>query len=223
VKIRGSGRWAPAFRLAEIIIAFAILAILAGMLSPFVVRYVDDGRIEQARSESERLARAIERMRADVGQWPLTNRNGPSGQLDRLVTSTNVVRNAAPGAGPGARNWGRFGRVKPLGDFLYWNNPDNDSSSAGAAANQLDQDYPSSGVGAWRGPYLDAYSVEDPWGNAYVINARYFPGGRYAGEVRHRVMVLSAGPDGLWETPFSDGSSEESPLGDDIGFVITTD
>ena len=128
-------------------------------------------------------------MRADVGQWPLTRRNGPSGQLDRLVTSTNVARNAAPGA----------------------------------AANQPEQDYPSTGAGAWRGPYLDAYSVEDPWGRAYVINARYFPGGRYAGKLRHRVMVLSAGPDGLWETPFSDGTSEESPLGDDIGFVITTD
>jgi type II secretory pathway pseudopilin PulG len=223
VKIRCSGRWAPAFRLAEIVIAFAILATLAGMLSPFVVRYVDDGRIEQASSESERLARAIERLRADVGQFPFTNRNGPSGQLDRLVTSTNVVRNAAPDAGPGARNWGRFGRVKPLGDFLYWNNPDNDSSASGAAANQPEQDYPSTGAGAWRGPYLDAYSVEDPWGNAYVINARYFPGGRYAGDVRHRVMVLSAGPDGLWDTPFSDGTPEEGPVGDDIGFVIAGD
>jgi prepilin-type N-terminal cleavage/methylation domain-containing protein len=220
VNTRGSGQREPGFALAEIIIAIAILAILAGMLAPFATRYVEDGRVAQARSDAERIAKAVRRMRADVGQWPLTNRNGPSGQLDRLVTSTNVARNAAPGAGPGARNWGRFGRVKQLGDFLHWNNPDNDSSTAGAAASQPDQDYPSRGAGAWRGPYLESYSLDDPWGRAYVINARYFPGGRYAGDVRHSVMVLSAGPDGLWDTPFSDGTPEGAPQGDDVGFVI---
>jgi type II secretory pathway pseudopilin PulG len=223
VKARGSNAGEPGFALAEVIIGVAILAVLAGMLAPFVTGYVEDARTTRARSEAERLGKAIQRMHADVGHWPLTNRNGPSGRVDRLITAKSVARNAGPDAGPGARNWGRFGRVKPLGDFLYWNNPDNDSSATGTAGGQPDQDYPTTGEGAWQGPYLESYSLEDPWGRAYVINARYFPGGRYGGSVPHRVMVLSAGPNGLWETPFSDGTPEATPLGDDVGFVITAD
>jgi hypothetical protein len=62
--------------------------------------------------------------------------------------------------------------------------------------------------------------VEDPWGNAYVVNSQYFPGGSYTGTTRHRVFVLSAGPNGTWETAFNDNTTEELK-GDDIGTVIT--
>jgi hypothetical protein len=46
----------------------------------------------------------------------------------------------------------------------------------------------------------------DPWGNGFVINT---------GAARSAVWLLSAGPNGMLETPF-DGSSSV-PLGDDLG------
>jgi hypothetical protein len=138
----------------------------------------------------------------------------------RIISSPTVATGTGSGAGAGARNWGTYGQSKPLGDYLYFNNPDDDSSANGNGANQNGQDWPTTGPNSWRGPYLDEYYISDPWGNAYVVNAHYFPGGRYNGTVRHRVLVLSAGPNGTWETGFSNGQTEEV-TGDDIGTVIT--
>ena len=53
-----------------------------------------------------------------------------------------------------------------------------------------------------------------------MLNVRYFPGGRYTGTVRHKVFVLSAGPNGVWETGYSDAATEDI-TGDDIGTVIS--
>jgi hypothetical protein len=86
---------------------------------------------------------------------------------------------------------------------------------------------------AWRGPYIDRETHVDPWGNQYVISARYPPGG--ADAANHRVLVLSAGKDAVWLSPFSDGvtrltTPDDSPYGphdndgsyvhDDIGVVV---
>ena len=68
---------------------------------------------------------------------------------------------------------------------------------------------------------FDHKLLDDPWGRSYVVNARYFPGNtQYSGSDRHHVYVLSAGPDHLWSTPYSDGAAEEEVTGDDIGFRI---
>ena len=83
----------------------------------------------------------------------------------------------------------------------------------------MGQDYATSGASAWRGPYISQYEFDDPWGHAYAVNARYFPGSEYNGTIRHKVMVLSAGPNGQWETAFNDNVTEEIS-GDDIGHVI---
>lgn len=62
----------------------------------------------------------------------------------------------------------------------------------------------------WKGPYIAGVSG-DPWGNAYIVNAFGFAGGGY-------VWALSAGPDGIIETP----AGSAALLGDDIGVVITS-
>ena len=54
-------------------------------------------------------------------------------------------------------------------------------------------------------PIDDAASQPDPWGNAYLVNVAALPS---AGTV----WVLSAGPDGIVQTPFV---SQGAPLGDD--------
>ncbi len=207
------------FTLIEIVVAVAIVAIFVAAISPMVFRHLEESKISRAKNETETIARAVTTYFKDVGVWPVTNRNGPSGNyVDRVVSSLDIPRAVGPDAGRGASNWGSYGTKKRLGDYLYYNNPDDDTGEANQ--NQDGQDWPLHGQGAWRGPYLENYEFNDPWHHAYVINARYFPNGHYDGSIRHKVFVLSAGPNGKWETPFDDGTVEEI-MGDDIGTVIT--
>lgn len=208
------------FTLIEIVIAVAIVAIFAAAMSPMVFRHLGDAKTSKAQNETEVIATAVLSYYKDVGKWPITNVNGPSGSgIHRVISSTRMATGAGPGAASGASNWGAYGTSKALGDYLYFNNADDNTGEAGVSANEASGDWPTTGPGAWKGPYVEKYSFEDPWGNAYVINSYFFQG-RYTGTVRHKVFALSAGPNGLWETGF-DGSRSEDIQGDDIGTVIS--
>jgi prepilin-type N-terminal cleavage/methylation domain-containing protein len=208
------------FTLIEIVIAVAIVAVFAAAISPMVFKHLEDAKVSKAQNETEAVSMAIMTLYKDVDHWPITNANGPSGTVDRVLSSNNVPSGTGPAAGSNAGNWGTYGLTKMLGDYLYYNNPDDNSSANGNGQNQNSQDYPTSGPAAWEGPYLEEYSFDDPWGNAYVVNARYFPAGRYTGNTRHKVLVLSAGPNGRWETDFNDGTTEQI-RGDDVGTLVT--
>jgi len=209
------------FTLIEIVIAVAIVAIFAAALSPMVFRHLEDAKLSKAQSETRTVATAVLSYYKDTGAWPYTNTAGPAGNaVTRVTTSAVIPTGAGASAGTGAAQWGTNGVTKLLGDYLYYNNPDNDTGATGANADQANSDWPTVGHGAWRGPYVDKYSFSDPWGNAYVVNTNYAPGGAYVGTVRHKVFVLSAGPNGTWETSWDDATGEEV-LGDDIGTVIT--
>lgn len=209
------------FTLIEIVIAVAIVAIFAAALSPMVFRHLEDAKLAKAQNETETIASAMLSYYKDTGAWQYTDADGPTGNgIARVASSTVIATGAGTGAGTGAAKWGTQGTVKPLGDYLYFNNPDDDSSATGVNSDEASADWPTTGRGAWRGPYIDQYSFTDPWGKAYVVNMNYAPGGTYTGSVRHKVYVLSAGPNGTWETPWDDATSEEV-LGDDIGTVLT--
>lgn len=208
------------FTLIEIVIAVAIVAIFAAALSPMVFRHLEDAKVGKAQNETEAIANAVLSYYKDVGKWPITNTNGPGGNgINRVVSSSKLATGTGPSPASGAGNWGSYGSSKPMGDYLYFNNPDDDSGSTGNTANQSGQDWPTSGSGSWKGPYIESYEFSDPWGHAYVINSHYFQG-RYSGTIRHKVFALSAGPNGVWETGFADATSEDIQ-GDDIGTMIS--
>ena len=211
VRMRGG------FTLIEIVIAVAIVAIFAAALSPMVFKHLEDAKRTKAQEETHIIAMAILSLYKDTNHWPITNGNGPPGAVDRVLTSGNTATGEGVEASTDADNWGSFGSVKQLGDYLYYNNPDDNMGDV--AENQTGQDYPINGHNAWRGPYIERYSVDDPWGHAYVVNARYFSSGKYVGKLRHKVFVLSAGPDGRWQTAFNDDVIEEI-RGDDIGALV---
>lgn len=209
------------FTLIEIVIAVAIVAIFAAAISPMVFRHLEEAKIGKAQNEAEIIATAVLSYYKDTGAWPYTNANGPTGNgISRAVTGTVVAAGAGPDAAAGASNWGSYGNTKLLGDYLYYNNPDDDTSVSGNGADQINQDWPTTGALAWKGPYLESYELSDPWGNAYVINTHYLPGGTYVGTIRHKVFVLSAGPNGRWETGFSNAATEEI-RGDDVGTLVS--
>ncbi|OGN40386.1 MAG: hypothetical protein A2568_02065 [Candidatus Yanofskybacteria bacterium RIFOXYD1_FULL_44_17] len=75
----------------------------------------------------------------------------------------------------------------------------------------------SSSIGmGWRGAYLSAIGP-DPWGNRYMVNSIFF----FDDELRwpYNSMCLSAGPDGVVETPFARAGVRRE--GDDFTYVIS--
>ena len=134
------------FTLIEIVIAVAIVAIFAAALSPMVFRHLEDAKLTKAQNEAETVATAVLTYYKDTGAWPYTNADGPSGNgIARMVSHPVIATGAGAGAGTGAAKWGTEGTVKPLGDYLYFNNPDDDSSATGTGADQAAADWPVTG------------------------------------------------------------------------------
>lgn len=214
--------------MVEIIVVVAVISILVAILAPVLTKHVKDAMVARTYNETLVISTAILSLHKDTGMWPFTNLNGPSGAVDRIVGDPlHVPKGTTPDANPGAENWGKMGTPKPIYDYLFYNNPDDNTGPENQ--NEPGQDYPRRGRNAWRGPYLDVDILADPWGFSYVVNARYFPGNPNAGILayNHRVFVLSAGPDGMWTTAFHDNinrftNPNDAPAGDDIGCVITT-
>lgn len=75
------------------------------------------------------------------------------------------------------------------------------------------QDYLTDGAtnggSQWKGPYLSAID-QDPWGNAYLVNANgYYDPAEY-------VWVICAGPNGVMDTSPDDTFLQ----GDDLGILV---
>ena len=74
--------------------------------------------------------------------------------------------------------------------------------------------------GGWNGPYLSADVKGDPWGNQFLINAAFLDGASTAtdrfGNQRRAVFVVSAGANGVIETPFDQPITDARAHGDDI-------
>jgi len=207
-------------------IVLIITGLLFGTQVPVLRQNFREVKRSQAKQDASVIALAMLKLREDVGQWPSTDQNGPTQGpgVDRLFSAPGQVpKTSGPEAGPGASNWGNSAHAKALSDFLFFNNPDDDSGKMNHS--QVGQDYAKSGPFRWRGPYLESPELRDPWGQSYVINARYFPDNpRYKGSIKHRVYILSAGPNQMWETPFDDGIGDgRDPIqGDDIGVMISS-
>ena len=89
--------------------------------------------------------------------------------------------------------------------------PANNVLADGGQARPLDDALlnPSLGGARWGGPYIPALGP-DPWGNAYLVNADGWL------DVRETAFILSAGPDGIVQTP----SEARSPHGDDLIWLL---
>ncbi len=101
---------------------------------------------------------------------------------------TNVAWLYSPGAIPAGHGFGEGGEARPLDDVLL-------------SANM--------GGPGWNGPYVSDLR-SDPWGNAYLVNVEGWV------NVREHAMVLSAGPDGIVQTPCHATQAE----GDDLLLII---
>jgi type II secretory pathway pseudopilin PulG len=74
--------------------------------------------------------------------------------------------------------------------------------------------------GGWNGPYISAPTRGDAWGNQFLVNSAWLDGGSTAadeyGRPRRAVFVVSAGANGVIETPFEQPITDARAFGDDI-------
>lgn len=165
------------FSAAETTAIMAATSILSATAAPQIQDYLESARAVKASGDVRVIAVSIVRLMSHVHRLRYEEKIRPA-----LLVSDGEIPAAAD---PTASRWtlpldGRD--VQPLAAHLV-DNAAGYSAEAGHA-------------GRWRGPYMENLSP-DPWGSRYAANVGLLEA--VGGQV---VLVLSAGPNGVIETPF---------------------
>ncbi len=170
-----------------------IIAVLASILVPTLVKYVGDTRIMKAQKDVELICAAIGKFYSDTSLMPVSSDyiNGTKNDVDVLKGPGN---NPTDYSGTDADKW-----LDKVLDDMDNHLMDNEAN------------YPTTGGKKWNGPYLSQLS-DDPWGNCYLVNVRWIQ----PSQISHSqsCFVLSSGPNGEIDTEFN--GNNISPAGDDI-------
>ncbi len=203
------------FTLIEMVVVLSVVAILAAILTPTIMKNINDSKIARANNEVQVIAAAMASFFKDTGRWPTSN--GTSGNPDYLyiLHGPSTANDMNPGSY--SRYWGRgsgwSGRKDCFENHLMRNQPGLDCTAGGTT-------YNTSGELRWNGPYLTDLKP-DPWGVLYSSNviSLWYTGGNYE---YYAVFVISAGPDKIAQTSFAQDYRNSNPAsgGDDIGVRI---
>lgn len=233
---RGRGPNDRGLTIIETTVMLSVLFILAGMLSPIMADMVTMARAVKAKNDAAMIATGLVNLQKDLGadalSFGLAGRAARFSRLPDVLMSEGtpprtedpnneeaasldaVVEGAALLGRPSAQLTMRALRSKwfevtseLLDDHLVTNRRGYRLRTPGE-------------YGGWNGPYLSAKLNGDPWGNRYVINSCWLDGGSTAadgtGAVRRAVYVVSAGANGVIETPFEQPITDARAYGDDI-------
>lgn len=197
----------PGFTLIELTVVLAVIVTLALVLTPSIANFINDSRTARARADCQTIAAAVVQFYRDTGffpQWATATNGGagaPDARLQVLAGLGTLPLENAPSP------WST-GRTGLLSDQLVSNRP-------GYALRT-----PAAQFG-WNGPYIASELGSDPWGRRYVVNIGLIdttPGpSTAAGRIKAAVWVLSAGANGIIETPFTQSALTAQLAGDDIG------
>jgi len=199
------------FTLIELTVVLAVIVTLALVLTPSIANSINDARMARARNDCQAIASGIYQFFRDTGSFPLWRAaqgggaGAPASRLQVLVSRGNI----------------------PLEDVsTLWT-----TGAAGGLTEQLVNNTPGYAMRTptsqfgWNGPYFSSEIAADPWGNRYVVNVALIdlsPGAATAsGQAKMAVWVLSAGPNGIIETPFASSILDATRAGgDDIATRI---
>lgn len=174
--------------LVELTLTLGALAVVAGILAPGSLDLIARAKDLQASRDALSIRHAIVHLLEDTGSARIGTR-GTEGQTVEMLVGGGASPSAAE---TGDWRWTRpvdpGGAVDLLDRHLVTNEP------AGHPSNAWRLPTSSEGFG-WRGAYLNHEVGADPWGRRFAVNVQSLVG-------RNEVIVLSAGPNGLIETPF---------------------
>jgi prepilin-type N-terminal cleavage/methylation domain-containing protein len=196
------------FTLIEVTVVLAVIVTLALILTPSIANSINEARAARARNDCQTIASGLYQFYRDTGffpVWKVSQKGGagtPADRLQVLVSQGNVPSEDL------ASPW-TTGVAGSLSDQLVTNAP---GYALRSATSQF----------GWNGPYFSSELMADPWGNRYAVNVALVdlsPGAAtVGGQAKMAVWVLSAGPNGIIETPFAASIlTAVRPGGDDIG------
>lgn len=198
------------FTLIEVIVAIAVVAILAGIITPSVIKHIDDSKRARAQNDCLVIGSTIASFYKDVARMPNMNAAGAVG-ITLLVSDGNIPT--------GIAGW-RTATTAATCDLLA------NQMSANTPKAQTTNVYPTVATApgsefVWRGPYQASFPA-DPWGNRYAVNIGNMTSVNPA--LSNAVWVLSAGPDGIIQTAVNPAAPAAgttlAPSGDDIVYRI---
>jgi len=76
------------YTLLELLVVLTILGLLTALATPYVIRYIESGRVKTARTEVANIGAELDLYKSDVGQYPTTAQG-----LDALVKPPGGVDN----------------------------------------------------------------------------------------------------------------------------------
>lgn len=205
---RDRRRGTMGFTLIELTVVLAVIVTLALTLAPSIANSITEARVARARNDCQTIASGMYQFYRDTGFFPVWTlardggRGTPANRVQVLVSQGNVPFEDVPSP------W-TTGVAGSLADQLVTNAPGYALRSATAQF-------------GWNGPYFSSQLTADPWGNRYAVNVALVdlsPGAATAGgQAKMAVWVLSAGPNGIIETPFAQSIlTAVRPGGDDVG------
>lgn len=188
------------FSIAEMATALTVTTIVAGAAAPAVQDYISQARQTRAAHDTHTIASAFSRFEGDVlGQ---SAKQGGWATFEMLVG-----QGAVPTIGTGGdRLW-----IQPVGGKVGLLDEQLVTNAVGYSTNPPRQ---ANFIRGWHGPYIETGIPVDPWGNRYAINVKAFVDGTSC------TVVVSAGPNGQIETPFS--GVVITPGGDDVVALLAT-
>jgi type II secretory pathway pseudopilin PulG len=224
----------------ETTVILSVLFILAGAMAPIVSESVNTARAVKARNDASMIAMALINLQKDLGGDALSfgaavAAVGQSVFLPDVLASQGVEpelegRDGLEEGGPALPIVGRPGRAETGGASVRaalraerrrWRQARADALDDHLRTNRRGYRYRRPGeYGGWNGPYLSAEIQGDPWGKRYLVNSQFLDGSATAadanGNPRRAVFVISAGADGIVDTPFEQPIVDARGYGDDI-------
>ncbi len=230
-RVTGGAASERGLSLVEVTIMLAVLAVLAGAVLPVATDSVSTARVVRARNDLAQISVALVNFMRDVGPIVFdgtyvrtTDVRAGAFRAVRVLVSEGNVPDFARTTTTSVMPSGILADQRTLGSIPLW--------TAADGADLLDlhlryntRNYPRSISGpgtGWNGPYIAREVSGDPWGNRYMINVWYLRGMPRGSSdcLSCAVFVLSAGPNGVVETPFLQQISSALTYGDDLAVRI---
>ena len=179
----------------------AVISTLGAVTTPVIGDYVSDARHVQAVSDLSTLAVTFTRFTFDARMDANADRHW---QRCDILVGEGVTPVVAPGIDAAWTGEPGSGKVGRLEEHLQTNAAGYETAGSSRPL--------AMGQRGWRGPYVSPGISPDAWGHRFVINVAGW------NQRRGALVVLSAGPNGIIETPFDTPGA--TPGGDDLLAVI---
>jgi type II secretory pathway pseudopilin PulG len=207
----------------ETTVILSVLFILAGAMSPIVSESVNTARAVKARNDASMIAMGLINFQKDLGADAVNVGGADEAARVPRLPALLASQGAAPATEDADEDAPRLlnAPASLQAERRRWIEAPAGSLDDVLMTNRRGYRYRRPGeYGGWNGPYISGAIKGDPWGNQYLINSQWLDGGTSTadadGRPRRAVFVVSAGANGVIDTPFEQTVVDAQAYGDDI-------